>query len=586
MPDPQTTQNTQNTTQIAPPGLINAAPGSTTTTPGAPAPGATPGAPVTSYTPAKADASTYSATGFDVAPNQTVASQLEGIIASGSPLMQRAEANARNMMNSRGLINSTMGVQAGQAAVIDAALPIATADAATYDRAATNTVNAQNQAAQANAALLTNTSQYNAGQESTAFQQAANASNAQSIAAQQIAGQKEIAGIQGATQQAVANMQANTSMSVAATNAQTQKDIAALNSQAQLDIAKLDAASRTAQVEASKYIAGINNASNELIAGIQRNTQLDVATINTQTQQAIAMRQDATSRYIGDLQSSTQLSLPEKTAAANKAMDELKLALQRDIANINADTTLSVADKQARTQIFVNSMNNENSQALQDKVNAGNLANIKANGVINEKLTNLQNDNKILLQTSAGAKDMYSQALKNMTDVINNPDFNAAQKTQALNNMVNQLNDGLDALGKMGNVPNLKSTLMFGSGFASYNSTDIKDVQKGISDTYKSVFGRDMTADELKGWTNNVIVGGVSLDAMKQELQDSPEYKQKKTDIQGQIAKTWESILQRPLTDDMKEYWTKNIMEKGQTIDGLAKTLRMSDEYQRRGLTS
>ena len=37
--------------------------------------------------------------------------------------MQQAEANARNQMNARGLINSSMGITAGQSAVIQNALP-------------------------------------------------------------------------------------------------------------------------------------------------------------------------------------------------------------------------------------------------------------------------------------------------------------------------------------------------------------------------------------------------------------------------------------------------------------------------------
>ena len=115
------------------PGLINSAPGVTNTTPGVPPDGAPQsGQSVTSYNPAQATAATANATGYDakafnVAPNQTVASQIKDIIASGSPLMQQAETNARNQVAQRGLINSSIGVGAAQNAVLSAALPIATA---------------------------------------------------------------------------------------------------------------------------------------------------------------------------------------------------------------------------------------------------------------------------------------------------------------------------------------------------------------------------------------------------------------------------------------------------------------------------
>lgn len=169
-----------------PPGLINSAPGG--------------GQPeVASYNPAQAQASqaqtsTYTPEGFTVTPNQTVQGQIESIIKSGSPLMEQAEANARRMMNARGLINSTAGVNAGQTAVLSAALPIAQSDAATYERAATNTTQAKNVAlgaeAQAknvaglqDASLATQTSQFNAGSSNTAMQAAANASNTKAIQA-------------------------------------------------------------------------------------------------------------------------------------------------------------------------------------------------------------------------------------------------------------------------------------------------------------------------------------------------------------------------------------------------------------------
>lgn len=189
------------TQQTLSPGLINTAPGMTDMAPGASPPGASSGSPVTGYNPAAGSASpaataTYDPKAFAVAPDQTVVSQLKGIIDTGSPLMQQAETRAKNAMNSRGLINSSMAVGAGQDAVIAAATPIATADAATYERAATNTTQGQNTALAAQAAakntaglqdaqLQTNTSQFNAGQQNAALSAAAGASNTVALQAQQ-----------------------------------------------------------------------------------------------------------------------------------------------------------------------------------------------------------------------------------------------------------------------------------------------------------------------------------------------------------------------------------------------------------------
>ena len=336
-------------TASAPAGLINTAPGSTTTTPGSSPTGAAPGAPVTGYNPATATAATAAATPYDpnafsVTPNQTVAGQISNIIASGSPLMQQAEANANAQMNQRGLINSSQAITAGQDALYSAATPIATADAATYANASTNTTQAQNAAAAANAgatntaalqnsAQQTSTSQFNSGQANAALSSEAAASN------------------------------------TVAQNAQT--------------------------------IAGSTN----------------VAQLQANTQQAIAA--------------------------------------------IQADTSMSVEEQQTASAQIIAAANNANAVLVQQMQNQSSLANIQANGVINTQVQQLTDDNKTLLQTSTGAAQIYSQALANLSAITTNTDMTESQKTTALNDGVQQLNDALSILSQIAQTPALQSTLTF-----------------------------------------------------------------------------------------------------------------------------
>lgn len=84
-------------------------------------------------------------TKWNVDDNQTVAGQVRNLIAENSPLQQLAETRAKQQMNQSGLMNSSMAVQAGQAAMYDAALPIAQADAGTYGRAAAYNADTENQ---------------------------------------------------------------------------------------------------------------------------------------------------------------------------------------------------------------------------------------------------------------------------------------------------------------------------------------------------------------------------------------------------------------------------------------------------------
>lgn len=69
-------------------------------------------------------------------PDQTTSGQVQGIIAQNSPLMQQARTTALENMNGRGLLNSSMAETAGQSAVLGAATPIASADAAQASKVA------------------------------------------------------------------------------------------------------------------------------------------------------------------------------------------------------------------------------------------------------------------------------------------------------------------------------------------------------------------------------------------------------------------------------------------------------------------
>jgi hypothetical protein len=69
----------------------------------------------------------------------TVQGQLNGLLDKENPLMQRAYYKGLDQSNSRGILNSSMSSEAAQAAMVDAALPIAKQDASTYyDQGKTN----------------------------------------------------------------------------------------------------------------------------------------------------------------------------------------------------------------------------------------------------------------------------------------------------------------------------------------------------------------------------------------------------------------------------------------------------------------
>lgn len=117
------------------------------------------GAPVTAATEqtppppqvGKPAAKTAGVTNWNVAKEQTVEGRLPGLIEANSPIMQLADTRAKQKANAYGLMNSSLAVGAGQAAVLDAATGIATSDANTLARSGEFNANAANQVGMFNA---------------------------------------------------------------------------------------------------------------------------------------------------------------------------------------------------------------------------------------------------------------------------------------------------------------------------------------------------------------------------------------------------------------------------------------------------
>ena len=299
----------QVTTAPSPTGLINSAATSAPQTnatgqPTQPGQGAQPNPQPVSATPAPA--TSYTPQAFTVNPaTQTVAGQLSNIIASGSPLMEQATANANMQMNQRGLINSSQAITAGQSAVIAAATPIATADAATYNAAMTNTVQAVNTAAGANAGTATQ-------QAIAAIQANTSLSNQQ----QQDATTKLVAAIQSNTSLSNQQQQDLTNVAIQASQVNLQTYLGQLSANTTLT-------SQQIATQASAAIAAANNVSAQAIAGIQANTSLTVEQQQTASAQIIAAMNNTNAQTVQQLQNQGNLDAIQANGVINEQITNL-----------------------------------------------------------------------------------------------------------------------------------------------------------------------------------------------------------------------------------------------------------------------
>lgn len=250
------------------------------------------------YTAATApNAEGYTAQGYDAKTvDENLSGAVDRITSKDGIIMQRARANALGLANDRGILNSSMAVTAGQAAVLDKATDIGRGDievgmfnAQTVNEAKAFLANANNVAAQFLAAEKNQNGRFNAEQANAASQFSANAANqakallaeAQNTRSLFVAEQANLAARAAAEMDLAAK-----EFNATAYNQAQQRYVDALNAAlaAQNDaenLARRDTAQINAQLTQAKMQGGVaqsvaagNNATSVALGQMQRDAQM------------------------------------------------------------------------------------------------------------------------------------------------------------------------------------------------------------------------------------------------------------------------------------------------------------------------
>jgi len=279
------------------------------------------------YNPSTATASNAGLSQVTVDPNQTVAGQLATDMSVNSPLMQQAKAQSLDSMNGRGLINSSMAIGAGQGALYDKALQIATPDASTYANAATN-----------NAQMANTNAQFNAGNQTQVSEANTNSLN---TAGAFNAGQTQQASSQNATfQNALQSQNLQNEQQANITNA------GAFNTALQSDAASQMQAKLANQQTTNQVVTqNLDSAFKASVANTSGQTQLQLQDLQSQTSQTLA-----------NIQATYQTTMQTSSSASQLYQQSVK-----NITAIAQDPTLDATSKQAaiaqQTQMLNDGMN-------------------------------------------------------------------------------------------------------------------------------------------------------------------------------------------------------------------------------------
>jgi hypothetical protein len=253
----------------------------------------------------------------------TVAGQLDKILSQDNPYVTRARASSTQAMNARGLVNTTMAGQAGEAAAIDAALPIASQDAATFSTQRLTNQQAGNTASQFGAGAANQAGIVNAGAANQIVQQkltgeqqigAIGAQGEQTRATQAQGGDisARIATLQGQIQTGLLDTQGVQTRMTDAQRAAAQTELATLQGTIQSSLSTQQAGEATALQELKGTQAtGLADIEAEFKGLMQANAS--AATLLSQT-----------SKRIGDILNDPNTSVEQKQRAVDIEVDLLR----------------------------------------------------------------------------------------------------------------------------------------------------------------------------------------------------------------------------------------------------------------------
>lgn len=219
--------------------------------------------------------------------SSTVAGQVNKITAAGSPLIDQATTAAKQQSQSRGLLNSTMGITAGLDAAYRTALPIAQQDANTFASAG-----------QFNAGAANTTSQFNAGAANEVGMQREGFAQQERLQAGDFAQQNKTQAADLASRYDLANLDVQSRARLQEADSANQMKLQQANAALQTGLQASDAAVKQSM---QAYDAALKQS----MQGVDNDSRLALATLDADNRMAL-MAVEA--KYKNELQASQSMA--------------------------------------------------------------------------------------------------------------------------------------------------------------------------------------------------------------------------------------------------------------------------------------
>lgn len=411
-------------------------------------------------------------------PTETVQGQLESVLSADSPFIQRARTRAAQVANQRGLLNSSIAAGAGEAAAIDAALPIAVADANVYGTAARENQAAGNRAlefgagesnvnARQNAEAINQISRMGYGAELERGLIGTRTGAEKELIGARTEGESRLLGERGtqerlnigasgeqqrlnigasgaqerATQAERAMQQAALSAQEAVQSGQLSAQQAAQQQAQSLLEGEIRAGLITTQEQADARLRELQGQIEERLIGARTGGERELIQARGLVESGLsaqqAAQQIAQTRVQGEVESGLITTREQSEARLRQIAGEIEEGLIG--TRTAAESQLLTQRTEAETQLT--QLRGQLDQQLQTLrgTQATDLANIEANY-------------KSLIQANTSAGAIYSETIKMMAGIMADPNTSTEQKQNAVDRVTQMLESGLTVIGAVANI--------------------------------------------------------------------------------------------------------------------------------------
>ena len=409
--------------------------------------------------PAANTVSNYNPTTREIdKPTGTVQGQVNSILATDNPLMQRARTLATQQMAQRGLVNSSMNAGAGVAAMTDKAIAIGSQDANAYNQAASENMTAKNTAGQVNSTEANKFSLQTGQQTFAASQNVATqnfqAAQAQLDRAQQIALTDKSVEAQKALQTAQQNF----------TGAQ----------------AALDRTQQTAlQTGQQTFTAGQT--------ALERKQQTDITNIQVAAQKDLQTAQQTFSTAQAALDRAQQVALTDKSITAQQNLQKAQQDFTGAQAGLDRAQQTNIQNDQQAFQVEQQKIQNDFAAQTQK---------LQESGLDFRQARDIASQEAMKKLELAGVTNRFDQEL-----ALKSSQFNIEQNNLAKRQLADNQNE-LDKLGIQIKANNAQIPTQFAANIAN---TTMNGVNAILADGNMTAAAKQTSITNLATYANAQI---------------------------------------------------------------------------------